>query len=149
MDVAPSPTGVVEVVEESNAAPEEAELEALMSEALMSEAALDTFKDGDALPIDISLSTDQGPKLTLVFPCQGKLLNAVFELDREGGIVVVGQNIFGNEDHAMGEAGDRGDGDGSHAKGKRKRLSGAGVARSLMISEDLGILAELIRRRLK
>ncbi|KAI9823174.1 MAG: hypothetical protein M1832_002617 [Thelocarpon impressellum] len=131
-----SPPADDDIVEETNAPPEDAELAALMSD---SEAA-----DGEAaLPVDLGLSTQPTPRLTLFFPQRtgGKLLSAAFEVYREGGVGLVAQNFIHGDSVADDEADEKG-------KGKGKQLTVAGVAKALETCEDLGILAEWLCRRL-
>jgi hypothetical protein len=86
------------------------------------------------LRVDIQLSTQPIPRLNVVFPFKAKTAaRVIFEIKLNGAVEVVSQNVLG---------------DSQDAKNKGKELTVADLGKMLEITEDLGIWAEFVRRRL-
>ena len=79
------------------------------------------------LSMDISFSTQPVPRLQLVFPFKNRTANVTFEIKINGGVEIVSQNVL---------------------TGKERTLTTADLGRMLETTEDLGIWAEFVRRRL-
>jgi hypothetical protein len=83
-----------------------------------------------ALTIDVSLAT-QPPSLKLVFPFKDRTANIKFDINANGAVEIKEQNVL--DENAMDEG---------------KSLTVADLGRMLEITEDLGIWAEFVSRRL-
>jgi hypothetical protein len=88
------------------------------------------------LEIDVSLITQPVPRLQVVFPFKRRTANVTFDIKLNGVVEVVSQNIIPGVD-TMGEG-----------KGKEKSLSVQDLGKMLEVTEDLGIWAEFVIRRL-
>ncbi|KAI9830809.1 MAG: hypothetical protein M1838_005778 [Thelocarpon superellum] len=118
-----------ETIEESNMPREAAELGRLLAD--------DGCLGAPDLSIDIGLSAQPAPRMTLVFPWKKEAVTLVFEIDRDGAISVVSQNAW-RDGESHGDGGDE----------KEKPRKETDPRRVLEISEDLGITTEYLRRRL-
>jgi hypothetical protein len=86
------------------------------------------------LRVDVQLSTQPVPRLNVVFPFKAKAAaRVIFEIKLNGAVEVVSQNILG---------------DNQGVKNKGKELTVVDLGNMLEITEDLGIWAEFVRRRL-
>lgn len=142
----PTPTVTVTdddtIVEESNIAAEDAELAALMSDDSPINPAASTEEQANALPVDIALSTQPTPKLTIVFPLKDYSANVVFEIQRGGEIRLTGEN------HWMKSKAPAANAEGgpprkvSDAQIAQKQELSVTLPRALEISEDVGIFVE-------
>ncbi|RDL39068.1 Uncharacterized protein BP5553_03408 [Venustampulla echinocandica] len=85
----------------------------------------------EAFKMDVTLTTQPLLRLRVVFPCRKETADVTFDIKLNGVVEVVSQNLL-DEDAESG----------------RKGLIAADLGRMLEITEDLGIWAEYIRRRL-
>ncbi|TVY51865.1 hypothetical protein LCER1_G006659 [Lachnellula cervina] len=83
--------------------------------------------------MDVHLTTQPLLKLRIAFPFKRRVADVTFEIKLNGVVDVASQNLF-NEEKNPGEA---------------KGLKAADLGRMLEITEDLGIWAEFVRRRLE
>jgi hypothetical protein len=89
--------------------------------------------------LDVSFATQPNPRLAVVFPFKQRTANVTFEIQLNGVVEIISQNII-PEEHA--------DKDGSEGgNDKEKNLTPKDLAKMLEITEDLGIWAEFVTRR--
>ncbi|KAL3427117.1 hypothetical protein PVAG01_00626 [Phlyctema vagabunda] len=91
--------------------------------------------DGRELSLDVTLAISATPRLQIVFPFKRRTANITVDIKLNGVVDVIAQNVLA--DPAS---------DGSKSAGKAVTV--ADLAKMLEVSEDLGIWAEFIRRRL-
>jgi len=88
--------------------------------------------------MDVAFSTQPVPRLRVVFPFKKSTVNVTFEIKLNGAVEVVAQNLVdrnASDENASDE-------------GMGKKLTVADLGRMLEITEDLGIWAEFVKRRL-
>jgi hypothetical protein len=120
----------------SKDAPEQEKIPEKNKKDEFSEFLTQASKLGEApLSIDISFATQPLPRLQLVFPFKNRTANVTFDIKINGTVEIVSQNVL--DEDAMDEG-----------KGKGKMITVADLGRMLEITEDLGIWAEFVRRRL-
>jgi hypothetical protein len=108
------------------------EFEAFMA---MQDSKQNSHKSPDRLEIDVSLFTQPLPHLRLTFPFKNGTADIWFDIGMNGSLLVTSQNIL--------EEG----GKGNSSNGKT--LAAQDLGRILEISEDFGVFAEYIKRRLE
>ncbi|PQE17625.1 Mediator complex subunit Med1 protein [Rutstroemia sp. NJR-2017a BVV2] len=96
--------------------------------AFMKDLGLSDANQKKSLPLDISLTLTPMPRLQVVFPFKERTANVTFEIQGNGSVVVVGENIL-NAANAKGADGGR-------------VLSREDLSRMLEVTEDLGTWAE-------
>lgn len=92
----------------------------------------------DAFYLDVSFATQPNPRLAVVFPFKQRTANVTFEIQLNGVVEIISQNIL-PEEHV--------DKDVAESRDKEKNLKPKDLARMLEITEDLGIWAEFVTRR--
>ncbi|KAM3082615.1 hypothetical protein ACMFMF_002272 [Clarireedia jacksonii] len=96
--------------------------------AFMKDLSLTDANQNKSLPLDISLTLTPMPRLQVVFPFKKRTANVTFEIQGNGSVVVIGENLLGAAD-------------GKGADGGRE-LSRKDLGRMLEVTEDLGTWAE-------
>ncbi|QSZ33086.1 hypothetical protein DSL72_002671 [Monilinia vaccinii-corymbosi] len=92
---------------------------------------------GDSTHLDVSLTLTPMPRLQMVFEFRKRSANVVFEIQGNGGVVVVQENVLGGK----GKRGLSGGGSG-------RILTREDLGRMLEVCEDLGVWVEWVRGRL-
>jgi hypothetical protein len=110
------------------------EYEAFLSEALSDDTTPPHF---DKLPVDVTVYTQPHPTLRLTFPFRRRTADICFEICMNGTLAVAFENVLDDFDADETSA------------GKGRQLLSADLGRMLEISEDLGLFAEFVRRRLQ
>jgi hypothetical protein len=110
------------------------EYEAFLSEALSDDTAPPHF---DKLPVDVTVYTQPHPTVRLTFPFRRRTADICFEIGMNGALTVAFENVLDDFDAGEGNT------------GKQRQLTSADLGRILEISEDLGLFAEFVRRRLQ
>ncbi|KAI9644213.1 hypothetical protein NHQ30_007568 [Ciborinia camelliae] len=88
-------------------------------------------KKEKSTPLDVSLTLTPIPRLQVVFDFKKRIANVLFEIQGNGEVVVVEENVL--------------DGEG---KGKGRLLTRQDLGRMLEVCEDLGVWIEWVRGRL-
>jgi len=110
------------------------EYEAFLSEALSDDAEPPHF---DKLPVDVTVYTQPHPTLRLTFPFRKRTADIYFEIGMNGALTAAFENVLDDFDARQ------------KSTGKGRQLTSVDLGRMLEISEDLGLFAEFIRRRLQ
>ncbi|KFY86088.1 hypothetical protein V500_07886 [Pseudogymnoascus sp. VKM F-4518 (FW-2643)] len=87
------------------------------------------------IPVDVSLYTQPGPSLRIIFPLGPRIADILVEIESNGALHVVSQNVIP-------------EGDGMTETTKTKSLTVDDLGRILETCEDIGIFAEFLRQRL-
>ena len=90
------------------------------------------------LKVDVTLTAHPLPRLQVVFPFQGTTANIMLEIQLNGLVHVVSQNILDDSAAHLGDTG----------KGKGRQLTQQDLGRVLEMMEDIGKWCEWIRSRL-
>jgi hypothetical protein len=119
---------------------EEEEGETIRDEfdAFMADASSTTTKplEYQILPVDVSLYTQPIPGIRLTFPFERRMADIWINIGSNGALSVLKQNILDFEG-------------GEENKGKSRSITAEDLGKMLEISEDIGIFAEYVRRRLQ
>ena len=94
-----------------------------------------TTRRNPKFSLDVSFTTQPNPKLVVVFPFKKRTANITFEINVNGVVEVTSQNILDEQVQNEGEG--------------KKKLEAQDLAKMLEITEDLGVWAEFVRRRLE
>ncbi|KAF7914927.1 hypothetical protein EAE99_010481 [Botrytis elliptica] len=98
-------------------------------------------KRNESTHLDVSLTLTPVPRVEIVFKFKKRSANAIFEIQGNGGVVVVQENILNGmgEDEAM---------DGMGEERKARTLTRDDLGRMLEVCEDLGVWVEWVKGRL-
>ncbi|TGO74563.1 hypothetical protein BELL_0271g00010 [Botrytis elliptica] len=98
-------------------------------------------KRNESTHLDVSLTLTPVPRVEIVFKFKNRSANAIFEIQGNGGVVVVQENILNGmgEDEAM---------DGMGEERKARTLTRDDLGRMLEVCEDLGVWVEWVKGRL-
>ncbi|TGO19048.1 hypothetical protein BTUL_0006g00830 [Botrytis tulipae] len=98
-------------------------------------------KRNESTHLDVSLTLTPVPRLEIVFEFKKRSANAIFEIQGNGGVVVVQENILNGmgEDEVM---------DGMGEERKARTLTRDDLGRMLEVCEDLGVWVEWVKGRL-
>ncbi|KAF7883417.1 uncharacterized protein EAF02_005337 [Botrytis sinoallii] len=98
-------------------------------------------KRNESTHLDVSLTLTPVPRVEIVFKFKKRSANAIFEIQGNGGVVVVQENILNGmgEDEVM---------DGMGEERKARTLTRDDLGRMLEVCEDLGVWVEWVKRRL-
>lgn len=107
------------------------DFDAFMAEANNKNKKLEFTK----IPVDVSLYTQPGPSLRIIFPLGPRIADILVGIESNGALSVVSQNILP-------------DGGGMTETTKTKSLTVDDLGRILETCEDIGIFAEFLRQRL-
>ncbi|KFY42242.1 hypothetical protein V494_02513 [Pseudogymnoascus sp. VKM F-4513 (FW-928)] len=107
------------------------EFEAFMAEAKHKDKELQFAK----IPVDVSLYTQPGPVLGMIFPLGPRIADILVGIESNGALSIVSQNIIPDRD-------------GTTETTKAKSLTVDDLGRILETCEDIGIFAEFLRQRL-
>lgn len=97
-------------------------------------------KKNHSTHLDVSMILTPIPSLQVVFEFKKRTANVGFEIQGNGEVVVVGENILGG---GVGVGNDRGNGNGN-----RRLLTREDLGRMLEVCEDLGVWVEWVKGRL-
>lgn len=91
------------------------------------------------LKVDVTLTAHPLPRLQVVFPFKGTTANIMVEIQLNGLVHIVSQNILGEDAGHLGDA----------SKGKGRSITQQDLGRVLEMVEDIGKWCEWIRSRLE
>lgn len=94
--------------------------------------------------LDVSLTLTPVPRLQMVFDFKKRSANVVFEIQGNGGVIVMEENVLNGENGDSEMGGD----DTIGMKGKGRALTREDLGRMLEVCEDLGVWVEWVRGRL-